>query len=52
MEYVPRGTFHAYAVLFSIGMLTSNLYVGFRGVEWERSQVQTARWRLLHSGRA
>ena len=44
MEYVPRGTFHAYALLFSIGMLTSNLYVGFRSVERERSQVQTARW--------
>ena len=52
MEYVPCGTFHANAMPFSIGMLTNNLYLGFRGVEWERSQVQTVRWHLLYSGRA
>jgi hypothetical protein len=28
MEFVPRGTFHAYAALFSIGMLTNNLNLG------------------------
>jgi hypothetical protein len=43
MEYVSRKTFHACAVLFSIGMSTNNLYLGFRGVEWEHSQVQTMR---------
>jgi hypothetical protein len=32
MESVPRGT-HAYAVLFSIGMLTNNLDLGICGVE-------------------
>jgi hypothetical protein len=52
MEYVPCGTFQADAVLLSSGMLTNNPYLGFRGVEWERPQVQTVRWRLLHSGRA
>jgi hypothetical protein len=47
---VPRGTLHATAGLFSIGMSTNYLYLGFRGVAWERSQVQTVRWQLLHSG--
>src|SRR5580704_18313262 len=39
MEYVGCGPFHADAVLFSIDMSTNNLYLGFRGVAWERSQV-------------
>ena len=34
-------------------MLTYNLYLGFRcdalGSGWERSQVQTVRWRLLQT---
>jgi hypothetical protein len=51
MEYMPCGTFHANAVFFSIGVLTYNLYLGFRfvalGKGFERAQVQTVRWRLF-----
>ncbi|MGO4870616.1 MAG: IS1380 family transposase, partial [Roseiarcus sp.] len=43
----------ANAVFFSIGVLTYNLYLGFRsaalGSGWERSQVQTVRWRLFQT---
>jgi hypothetical protein len=50
---MPCGTFEANAVFFSIGALTYNLYLGFRGVAlgsgWERSQVQTVRWRLFQT---
>ena len=39
------------AVFFAIGVLTYNLYCGFRadalGSGWERAQVQTVRWRLF-----
>jgi hypothetical protein len=39
--------------LFAIGVLTYNLYLGFRsdglGSGWERSQVQTLRWRLFQT---
>ena len=53
MDYMPCGTFKANAVFFSIGVLTYNLYLGFRstalGNGWERSQVQTVRWRLLQT---
>jgi hypothetical protein len=37
----------------AIGVLTYNLYLGFRSVvlgkEWERTQVQTVRWRLFQT---
>ena len=53
MDYMPCGTFAANAVFFSIGVLTYNLYLGFRsdalGSGWERSQVQTVRWRLFQT---
>ena len=53
MDYMPCGTFEANAVFFSIGVLTYNLYLGFRstalGSGWERSQVQTVRWRLFQT---
>jgi len=53
MDYMPCGTFEANAVFFSIGVLTYNLYLGFRGAAlgdgWERSQVQTVRWRLFQT---
>ena len=51
MEYVPCGSFQANAVFFAVGALTYNLYLGFRsqalGSGWERSELQTVRWRLL-----
>jgi hypothetical protein len=53
MDYMPCGTSAANAVFFSIGVLTYNLYLGFRstalGSGWERSQVQTVRWRLFQT---
>jgi hypothetical protein len=53
MDYMPCGTFAANAVFFSIGVLTYNLYLGFRsaalGSGWERAQVQTVRWRLFQT---
>jgi hypothetical protein len=53
MDYMPCGTFAANAVFFSIGVLTYNLHLGFRsdalGSGWERSQVQTVRWRLFQT---
>lgn len=53
MEYMPCGSFEANAVFFAIGALAYNLYLGFRGIAlgqgWERSQVQTVRWRLFQT---
>ena len=53
MEYMPCGLFQANAVFFAIGVLAYNLYLGFRsealGKGWERSQVQSVRWRLLQT---
>jgi Transposase DDE domain group 1 len=53
MEYMPCGTFQANAAFFAIGVLTYNLYLGFRGValgkEWGRAQVQTVRWRVFQT---
>jgi hypothetical protein len=53
MEYMPCGTFGANAVFFAIGVLAYNLYIGFRaialGKEFERSQVQSTRWRLYQT---
>jgi Transposase DDE domain group 1 len=53
MEYMPCGTFQANATFFAIGVLTYNLYLGFHSValgkEWERTQVQTVRWRLFQT---
>ena len=52
----PCGTFQANATFFAIGVLTYNLYLGFRsialGKEWERTQVQTVRWSLFFRPRA
>jgi hypothetical protein len=53
MEHMPCGTFSANAVFFAIGVLTYNLYCGFRrlalGQDWQRAQVQTVRWRLFQT---
>lgn len=53
IESMPCGSFHANAVFFAIGVLAYNLYLGFRrhalGSGWERSQVQTVRWRLFQT---
>ena len=53
MEYMPCGAFQANAAFFAIGVMTYNLYLGFRGValgkEWQRAQVQTVRWRLFQT---
>ena len=53
MDAMPCGTFQANAVFFSIGVLTYNLYLGFRsdalGSGWKRSQVQTVRWQLFQT---
>ena len=53
MEYMPCGSFQANAVFFAIGVLSYNLYLGFRsdalGSGWQRSQVQTVRWQLFQT---
>jgi len=53
MEYMPCGTFAPNAAFFCIGVLTYNLYLGFRrdgpGKGFERAQVQTVRWRLFNT---
>ena len=53
MDYMPCGTFEANAMFFSIGVLTYNLYLGFRrdalGKGFEHAQVQTVRWRLFNT---
>ena len=53
MEHMPCGTFSANAVFFAIGVLTYNLYCGFRslalGTECQTAQVQTVRWRLFQT---
>ncbi|MBU6298189.1 MAG: IS1380 family transposase [Alphaproteobacteria bacterium] len=53
MESMPCGTVAANAVFFAIGVLAYNLYLGFRrqalGSGWERSQVQSVRWRLFQT---
>ena len=52
MERMPCGQFSANAVFFRIGAITHNLFVLFKAVtlneSWQRHQVQTVRWRLLH----
>jgi len=52
MERMPCGQFGANAVFFRIGAITHNLFVLFKAVtldeSWQRRQVQTVRWRLLH----
>jgi hypothetical protein len=54
MEYMPCGSFQANAVFFAIGVLTYNLYLGFRshalGSGWERSQVQTRALAVVSDG--
>ena len=53
MEHMPCGTHSANAVFFAIGVLTYNLYFGFRGLALgpacQRAQVQTVRWRLFQT---
>ena len=53
MEHMPCGTLSANAVFFAIGVLTYNLYCGFRslalGTECQTAQVQTVRWRLFQT---
>lgn len=53
MDSMPCGTFEANAVFFSIGVLAYNQYLGLRsdalGSGWERSQIQTVRWRLFQT---
>jgi hypothetical protein len=51
MEYMPCGSFQANAVSFAIGVLTYNLYLGFRSdaLGSEHSQVQTVCWRLFQT---
>src|ERR1035437_8253315 len=53
MEYMPCGSFEGKARFFALGALAYNLYLGFRGIAlgqgWERSQVQTVRWRLFQT---
>ena len=52
MERMPCGQLGANAVFFRIGAITHNLFVLFKAVtldpSWQRHQVQTVRWRLLH----
>ncbi len=52
MERMPCGQFGANAVFFRIGVITHNLFVLFKSVtldpSWQRKQVQTVRWSLLH----
>lgn len=52
MERMPCGQLGANAVFFRIGAITHNLFVLFKTValdhSWQRHQVQTVRWRLLH----
>lgn len=53
MEHLPCGTFAANAAFFALGVLAHNLYLGFRnialGEDWERSRIQTVRWRLYQT---
>ena len=53
MEHMPCGTIEANAAFFAIGVLTYNLYLGFRrvalGARFESAQVQTVRWRLFQT---
>ena len=53
MEHMPCGTHSANAVFFAIGVLTYNLYFGFRGLALgpacQRAQVQTVRLRLFQT---
>lgn len=52
MERMPCGQFAANAVFFRIGAIAHNLFVLFKLItldeSWQRHQVQTVRWRLLH----
>lgn len=52
MERMPCGQFAANAAFFRIGVIAHNLFVLFKrsmlGEGWQRHQVSTVRWRLLH----
>jgi len=52
MERMPCGQLTANAAFFRIGAIAHNLFVLFKAVtldeSWQRRQVQTVRWRLLH----
>jgi hypothetical protein len=53
MESMPCGTFEANAVFFALGVLTYNLYIGFRmdtlGGDMATAQLRTVRWRLFQT---
>ncbi len=52
MERMPCGSLAANAVFFRIGVISYNLYLGFRGLcgsEYAGSQVQTMRWRIFNT---
>lgn len=52
MERMPCGQLAANAVFFRLGVIAHNLFVLFKAIaldeSWQRHQVQTVRWRLLH----
>jgi len=52
LERMPCGTFKANALFFRIGILSYNLFVGFKRLccprGWMQHTIATVRWRLLH----
>ncbi len=52
MERMPCGQFDANATFFRIGVIAHNLFMLFKhstlGADWQRHNVVTVRWRLLH----
>lgn len=52
MERIPCGQFDANATFFRIGVIAHNLFMLFKhstlGADWQRHNVVTVRWRLLH----
>ena len=52
LERMPCGTFKANAVFFRLGILSYNLFVGFKRLccpdDWHKYTVKTFRWRLFN----
>jgi len=52
LESMPCGTFKANAVFFRLGILSYNLFVGFKRLccpkDWHRHTVKTVRWRMFN----
>ena len=52
-ERMPCGTFKANAVFFRLGILSYNLFVGFKRLccpkDWHTHTVKTFRWRLFNT---